>query len=444
MPSRQPVDLVIEARWVLPIAPENSALAGHAVAVSDGRIVALGPAAELRERYAPQEHVVRDAHALLPGFVNAHTRAATVLLRGLPVRAPRLRWLRETLAPAEERWLSPDFVHDGTRLAIAEMLRAGITAFGDAYLFPEEVARAAAAARVRAAVGLPVADATTPWAENATEHLAKCEALWDEYRSHPWVSLHFAPQAPYCVEDATLTRVRRVADELDARIAMQLHETEVEVRDSLARYGRRPLQRLADLGLLRPGFTAINLNRLDESDLELITRTGIACVVCPQSDLRLGDGPSSLAQLVGRGVSVGLGTDGAAGTGALDVLAEARTASLTSHALATGRPALAAQEVMRLATLGGASALGLSHLIGSIEPGKAADLVCIDLSPLACQPDADPFDAIVFAATRQQVSDVWVAGRAAVAEGRLIAFDEQELLALARLWARRVQPGAAA
>jgi 5-methylthioadenosine/S-adenosylhomocysteine deaminase len=426
---------------VLPIAPLNTVLTDHAVAVMAGRIVAIGPRAQLNARFEPRERVVRGDHALLPGFVNAHTRAAMTLLRDLPVHGPRARWLRETVAPVEQRCMSPDFVRDGTQLAMAEMLRAGITSFGDMYLFPEEAARAAAAARVRAAIGLPVADRPTPWAESATAQLARAERLWDEYKSDPWVSLYFAPHNPYAVhapssvDDATLARVRRVADELDARVAMPVHE-EIEVHGNGDE--RRTLRRLRDLGLLRPGFTAIHANRLDEEDLEIVARTGICIVACPQSNLRLGSGVCPIMQLDSKHVTVGLGTDSPASVGALDVLAEGRMAALTARVPEMHE---VSQTVLRMATLGGATALGLGALVGSIEPGKAADLVCLDLSALACQPPTRVADTILYGATRHQVSDVWTSGRAAVSDGHLLAFDEQELLTLGRQWADRKANG---
>src|SRR5579859_3929983 len=222
MSPKQPVDLVIEPRWVLPIAPVNTVLTDHAVAVSAGRIVAVAPVAEINALFDARERVARSDHALLPGFVNAHTRAATSLLRGLPVYGPRSQWLRETVLPIARICMSPDFVREGTQLAIAEMLRAGITAFADMYLFPEEAARVASSARMRAAIGLPVTDGPTVWAESATGHLAKAEQLWDEYHANPWVSLYFAPHDAFGESDQTLARVRRVADELDARVTMYL------------------------------------------------------------------------------------------------------------------------------------------------------------------------------------------------------------------------------
>jgi 5-methylthioadenosine/S-adenosylhomocysteine deaminase len=349
----------------------------------------------------------------------------------MPANKPLMPWPGDTVWPAEQRWLGADFVRDGTQLAIAEMLRAGITAFADVYLFPEEAARVAANARMRAVIGLPVIEAATPWAESANAYLARAEGLWDEYHDNPWVSLQFAPHAPYSVEDVTLQRVRRVADELDARIVMQVNAWEGEVEESLARHGKRPLQRLDELGLLRPGFTGVHMNHLDEDDLDRIARTGVAVIACPQSSLRLARGNCPLEALESRDVTVGLGTDGPASVGALDMLAETRTCALLD-------PRHSSDHALRLATLGGAAALGLAADIGSLEPGKSADFICIDLETLACQPDTAAADSVVFGATRQQVSDVWIAGRAAVAEGRLLAFDERELLELASSWRARI------
>jgi len=443
--TREPADLLIEARWLLPIAPANTVLEHHAVAVCDGRIAALGPAAELRARFEPREHVLRAQHALLPGLVNAHARACHALLRGLPVRGPRLRWLAEVVAPLEARALSADFVRDGTRLGAAEMLRAGVTCFADPSLFPEEAARAAAAAPMRAAIGLPVADVATPWAENATAHLARAEALWDEYRADARISLYFAPLPRPALSDATLARVRRVADELDARIAVHLAELSAPAPHAAplpgvadageARpYGARALWQLATQGLLRPGFTAIGAAALRREELELLARHGASLVACPQADLRLGASPAPLPLLPED--RTGLGTDSALAAGALDILAETRTAALLSG--------LGAPEALRLATLGGATALGLGAQIGSIEPGKAADLTCIDLSDCAAAALGRIADAIVFAATRSQVSDVWSGGRAALMAGRLVAFDAAELAALPLAWAQRLGLEAAA
>lgn len=449
MPEPQPADLLIEPRWLLPVAPAGAALPGCAVVIRHGRIIAVGAAAQLRERFAAREHVVRRHHVLLPGFVNAHTRACHALLRGMPVRTPRQRWLAEELAPLERRAVGADFVRDGTRSAIAAMLRAGITCFADDSPLPRESARTAAAAQMRALIALPVTDSATCWAEDATAHLAKAERLWDEYRGDPRIGLYFAPRAAHTSE-TTLLRVRRVADELDARVAMRLDEFPASyaapaalcgavvphaVAEGAAAPAAQLLAQLNRLGLLRPGFSAVGALPCGGPALELIQRTGASLIACPQAQLRLGEAlPGGLALLAG--ARTGLGTDSPALSGAFDVLAEARTAALIGG--------LSGAAALGLATLGGATTLGLAAEIGTIEPGKAADLTCIDLAAAGCQHGADIAATIVFGSTRAEVSDVWTAGRAAVAEGHLLAFDEAELAALPAQWAQRLAPDAAA
>ncbi|MGB6449276.1 MAG: amidohydrolase family protein [Steroidobacteraceae bacterium] len=431
MPSTTPqsADLLIEARWVLPVAPEAAALAHHAVAIGEGRILAVGPAAELAARFTAREHITRPGHALLPGLVNAHTRAGRTLLRGRPARTSR---------QSDESWTTAELVRDSTQLAVAEMLLGGITSFATRDLYPEEVARVAASARMRASIGLPVAEGPTAWAESLTGHLDKAERLWDEYPSDPWVRFHFAPDAAHLLSDAALARVRTVADELDARLTLPVHETEHEIRDGVARHALSPIRRLAALGLLRPGFVALHLSRLEQAELELLARTGISAVACPQATLRRGLGLCRLTELLNRGIDVALGTGSPTAAFALDMLAEARTASLLASSLEGVRDALGAERALALATLGGAAALGLKSLVGSIEPGKAADLIAIDLSSIACRPEGSPAEAVLFAASRDRVSDVWINGSPRVAQGRLLAFDEQELLAVARRWEERL------
>jgi 5-methylthioadenosine/S-adenosylhomocysteine deaminase len=446
MTPRETADLLIEPRWLLPVAPANVVLEGHAVALRGGRILAVGPASELRQRWAPRECLVREQHALLPGLVNAHTRSCHTLLGDLGVRGPRRSWLDDVVAPLERRALGADLVRDGLRLAIAQMLRAGITCFADLSPLPEEAARTVAAAQVRALIGMPVSDLPSCWAEDATTHLAKAEALWDEYRDHPRVGLYFAPLPLGGLLDATLARVRRVADELEARVALHVEELVAEPGSTSAAFAAAVadadpavppllpgLVRLQRLGLLRPGFSAIGALGCERAAQELLLRHGASLIACPQAELRLGARPAALPRSLDERLA--LGTDSPAAAGALDLLAETRLAALLS-----GWRAL---DALRIATLGGAAALGLGAQIGSIEPGKVADLTCIELEGSALR-GGSVADALLFGAVRSQVSDVWTAGRAAVSGGRLLVFDAAQLAALPRLWAERLTLEAAA
>jgi len=449
MQSREAADLLIAPRWLLPLAPDSTAQQDQAVVITGGRIVAIGPRAAMEAQFEPRDTVWRADGVLMPGFVNAHTHASLTLLRGLPVYPPRMRWARETLLPAELRWMGRDFVRDGTTLAIAEMLRAGITTFSGSAAFADEAARAAAETRIRAVIGMPVAETESARAEDSLTHFERAERLWDGYRTSPWVSLYFELPPSHEISDRLLTRVRSVADEIDARVAMPLHESDVEVRDALSQHACRPLQRLANLGLLRPGFTALHMNHLDDSDLELASQTGIAAVASPQSDLRLGSGACPVSQLSARGVAVGLGTGLPISAGAFDPLAEAKLAAQL-HALGRAQmrdgasPEHPSEFWLGLATLGGACALGLAATCGSIEVGKAADLVCIDVDSLASNASETIAAAVLFSATRRNVTDVWIGGRAAVASGQLLALDESGLTRLSQQWNERMNTGGAA
>ncbi len=444
----QSIDLLIEPRWLLTMEAAGAVLENNAIAIDAGRIVAIGPAATLRQRYDARRHELRAQHVLLPGFVNAHTHAAMSLLRGQPVRGPVQRWLRELIWPLENRWVSADFVRTGTRLAIAEQLRAGITCFADMYLFPEETAALARELKVRIAVGLPIAEGRTTWAQNADDYLEKSAALWDEYRADPWARMYFAPHAPYSVSDATVARLRRLLDQLDAPLAMHLHETTSEIQDCLAQRGARPVAWLAEQGLLRPGFTAVHMNHADERDIELLAGAGVCIAACPQSNLRLGSGSAPLARFSAAGISLALGTDGPASTGALDMLAEARLAALLGAGTAgtsahTGVTAANSDEVLRMATLGGAQALGLADDIGSLRVGKAADLCCLRIPDHLAPTRSTLADTLLVDCARQDVQDAWIAGRAVLTQGVVTAFDETETLERARVWQARLATGLA-
>lgn len=435
------VDTLVCARWVLPVEPDGPALADHAVAIRAGRIVSLVPTEQAKLRYAADELIERPHHALLPGFVNAHTRAATTLLRGRAENASRGPWLREAIWPIEQRWVDPEYVRDGTELAIAEMLRAGVTCFGDVHLWPEVVARTAAELHVRASVGLVVMDEATRWASRLDEYIEQGMALRDEYRGDPLVSTFFAPPAAHTVEDATLLRIRRLADELEIPVGMPLHESAWEIERSRERHGLRPLERLKKLGLASPLLIAVHMTQVEPADLDCVAAAGAAVVHCPQSNLKLGNGACPAAELLERGVRVALGTDGAASNNDLDVLSEAHTAGLLASGI-TGRPGgLVAKDLLRMATLEGARVLGLGDSTGSLVPGKWADLCCLDLRTPGSWPVHDVESTLVYASSSRQVTDTWVAGRRLLADGTLRCLDESAVLERADAWRARIDAG---
>jgi len=439
----QRVDSVIHARWVVPIRPAASVLEHHAVAIDDGAVVALAPSADLDRHFEAGSRQVLASHALIPGLVNAHTHAAMSLLRGLADDLPLTEWLEGHVWPTESRVVSEGFVRDGTRLAVLEMIRGGTTCFNDMYFFPDETARVAEEAGIRATVGLIVLDVPTVWAGDADEYITKGIEVHDGLRNHPLVRTAFAPHAPYTVSDGPLARVRTLAEEMDVPVHMHVHETADEVRQSVARFGRRPLARLDALGLLGPRLVAVHMTALEPVEMDRVADCGAHVVHCPESNMKLASGLCPAAALRAAGVNVAIGTDGAASNNDLDMIGETRSAALLGKAVAQDARALTAHEALAMATLGGARALGREHEIGTIEPGRQADLVAVDLDAPETQPVYEPVSQIVYAAARGQVSDVWVAGRQLLRARAAITVDEDAVRARASTWRERIAGGAA-
>jgi 5-methylthioadenosine/S-adenosylhomocysteine deaminase len=434
----EPIDALVCARWVVPVEPARTVHHHFSVAVHQGRIVALLPTAEATRRYAPRVRADLASHVLVPGLVNAHTHAAMALFRGLADDLPLMQWLGEHIWPAETRWVSDEFVQDGTRLAIAEMLRGGTTCFNDMYFFPEDTARVASASGIRAVVGLILIDVPTVWARDTDEYLAKGLEVHDRFREDPLVRTAFAPHAPYTVSDEALARVATLAEELDLAVHMHVHETADEVRAGVERHGVRPLERLDRLGLLTPRLVAVHMTQVTPEEVERVASRGVSVAHCPESNLKLASGFCPVERLLDAGVNVAVGTDGAASNNDLDMLGELRTAALLGKAVAGAAGAVDATTALAMATLHGARALGLETEIGSLVPGKSADLVAVDLAPVETQPVYNPLSQLVYAASRQQVTDVWVGGHHVLRERVLTTFDEAAVRARADLWRERI------
>ncbi len=431
------IDTLIRAAHVLPVEP-RTVLADHAVAVRDGRIVAVLPAAEALGRFEAPEVVHLGCHALVPGLVNLHCHAAMALLRGLADDQPLMTWLTEHIWPAEARHASDEFVHDGSLLAMAEMLRAGVTCVNDMYFFPEATARAALRAGIRTALGIITLEFPSSYAADASEYLQKGLATRDAYQGEDLLSFCLAPHAPYTVGDETLQRVAVLADELDLPIHTHVHETATEVAEGVARHGVRPVERLRRLGIVGPHLVAVHAIHLDASELDLFACQGTSVAHCPSSNLKLASGIAPVAAMRERGIVVGVGTDGAASNNRLDVLTEVRLAALLAKATSGDAARLDALEAVEMATLDGARALGLDAEIGSLVPGKSADLAAIDLSALETLPCYDPASHLVYTAGREHVTHAWVAGRARLVERRLQGIDEGDLRDRALWWQKRL------
>jgi len=435
------VETLVHARWIVPVDPADRVLEHHALAIAHGRIVAVLPSAEATSRFAAVEEVSLPRHALIPGLVNAHTHAAMSLLRGLADDLTLMQWLQDHIWPTEHRWVSPDFVRDGSELAIAEMLRGGTTCFGDMYFFPEVTAQTARQAGMRAVLGMILFDFPSPWGSGPEEYLAKGLALRDQHKNDPLLAFAFAPHAPYTVSDTWLIKLRALADELDLPVHTHVHETAGEVADSLKQHGKRPLARLGQLGLVNPALMAAHMTQLDDEEIAEVARNGISVVHCPSSNLKLASGFCPVAKLLKAGVNVAIGTDGAASNNTLDMLAEMKSAALLAKGVAGDPTAVPAARALRMATLNGARALGLDKDVGSLTEGKWADVTAIDLDAPETQPVHDVVSTLVYAANREQVSDVWVAGRRLLQERRLARMDLPSLLARAAGWRDRIAAG---
>jgi 5-methylthioadenosine/S-adenosylhomocysteine deaminase len=435
------VDLVIEPRWVIPVEPRGVVLEDHAVVVDRGTILAVLPAADAALRFAPRERAFLAGHALIPGLVNSHVHNAMTLLRGLADDTPLLVWLREHVWPVEAKWVGEEFVRDGTALAIAEMLRGGTTCCNENYFFPDVIAATYRDFGFRAVVGIPVIEFPTAWAANADEYFEKGLRVLSDLRGDELVRMTMAPHAPFTVSDTSLRRVRALADEHDLLIHIHVHESAHEIDEAMLESGVRPLERLRRLGLLDQRLLAVHMTQLTHDEIALVAETGVTVVHCPESNLKLASGLCPVAKLMDAGARVILGTDGPASNNDLDMWGELRTAALLAKGVSGDAAALPAADALRMATLEGARALRIDHLVGSIEAGKRADLVAIDLSHPETTPAYDPISLLVYSTGRHQVKEVWLDGVRRVRGGELVDLDLESILGRAREWRGKIVGG---
>ncbi|MCF4977846.1 TRZ/ATZ family hydrolase [Pseudomonas gessardii] len=434
-PPAAPLDLLLLPTWLVPVEPAGVVLKAHGLGIRDGRIAFIGPRAQALKLAA---HEVRELPGMLlsPGLVNAHGHAAMSLFRGLADDLPLMTWLEKHIWPAEAKWVDEAFVRDGTDLAIAEQIKGGISCFADMYFFPKVASERVHNSGLRAQIAIPILDFPTPGAATADEALRQGIELFGDLKHHPRIKIAFGPHAPYTVSDANLEKVRVIAEELDAAIHMHVHETAFEVQQSVEQYGERPLARLARLGLLGPRLQAVHMTQISEEDLALLVESNSSVIHCPESNLKLASGFCPVERLWQAGVNVAVGTDGAASNNDLDLLGETRTAALLAKAVAGSASALDAHRALRMATLNGARAMGLEAEIGSLEVGKAADIVAFDLSGLAQQPIYDPVSQLIYATGRDCVKHLWVGGKQLLDDRQLTRMDEPQLNATAVAWGR--------
>ncbi len=434
----QHIDILIYAGWIIPVEPENTVYEQHAIAIQDGKIAAILPSDEAVKHFSARLTYRLNTHLLIPGLINAHTHASMTLLRGFADDMPLEKWLNEYIWPAEQTHISESFVADGAKLAIAEMLRGGVTCFNDMYFFPDVVGEVANKAGIRATLGLILIDFPTAWAKDSAEYLQKGRAIQEQFSDNPLIQTALAPHAPYSVSDDSLKAGKLLAEEFDLPIHMHIHETATEIKEAIKTNGERPLTRLRKLGLLSPKLLAVHMTSLKNEEMAILAKHGVNIIHCPESNLKLASGTCPVSKLHQAGINIALGTDGAASNDDLDMLGEMRTAALLAKILSNDASSIPAATALQMATLNGAKALGIDDITGSLVPGKSADIVAINMSDIETQPIYNPLSQLVYAVGRDKVTDVWVAGKHLLKSRCLTSLDIHDIKAKTYLWRDKI------
>lgn len=432
------IDSIIHATWIASVDDKNTVHHNYSIAINEGRIHDLQSKQDILDKYSSDVEITLDNQLLIPGLINSHTHSSMSLMRGLADDLHLMDWLNNHIWPTEQKHVSAEFVFDGSILACAEMIRSGTTCFNDMYFFPEETARAVEQAGMRAKLGLILIDFPSAWAKDADEYLSKGIELHDQLHNNSLISTAFAPHAPYTVSDEPLKRISTYAEELDIPIHIHIHEIADEVEKAVSQTGKRPLERLNELGLLSPRLLAVHMTQLTDDEINLVAETGTHVLHCPESNLKLASGFCPIYKLQQAGINVALGTDSASSNNDLDMIAEMRTAALLAKAVASNASAMPAEDVLRMATINAAKALGLDSEIGSLEIGKSADITAVDLSGIENQPVYNPVSQLIYSAGRENVSNVWVAGNHLLKDRELTTLDEKAILEKAAYWQQKI------
>ena len=436
-PQQKTADTLIHAEWVVPVLPHGVVLENYSIALTGDRISALLPREEAESIQARQV-LELPGQALLPGLINCHGHAAMSLLRGFADDQPLMPWLEQHIWPAERAHVSEQFVGDGTELAIAEMIRSGTTTFSDMYFFPNVCAATAQRLGMRCQITFPIFDFPSAWGVDADDYISKGLALRDNFKHSTLVTVVFGPHAPYTVCEDNLAKVSTLAAELDAAIHIHLHETAGEVLQAVEQNGERPLDTLQRLGLLGPRTQCVHMTDLGDQDIILLAETGAHVVHCPKSNMKLASGACRVSDLLAKGVNVALGTDSAASNNGLNMFGEMKTAALLAKLHSRDATALPAADTLAMATINGARALGLEDSIGSLEVGKQADLIAVDLRGPETQPLYHPLSQLVYACNGSQVSHSWIAGELVMAQRELTRIDSHALKLRVEAWQQRI------
>lgn len=429
-------DLRINARWLISMAKGKAELEHNkSVFVQEGRIVAIEDATSTSEA---KQTVNLDSHVLMPGFVNAHGHAAMSLLRGFADDLPLMTWLNEHIWPAEGKHVSPEFVYDGTQLAIAEMIKAGTTTYADMYFFTGDNIQSALDAGIRSVHFSSIMDFPTAFADNSERYIEEALAVHKQFKNNELATVGLGPHAPYTVSNEPLQQTIQLANELDMPVQIHLHETAFEVQQSLEQHNVRPTERLQQLGFLNERVSCVHMTQINDADITLLQQSGAHVVHCPKSNLKLASGFSPIAKMQQAGINIALGTDGAASNNDLNLQSEMRLAAMLAKAVAEDAAVISASDALYMATMGGAKAMGLAQQIGSLEVNKWADMQAIDLSKIEQQPLHNPISQLVYTDTSRYTTHVWVAGKPLLDNAELVTVDEAKIRYNAQQWATRL------
>ncbi len=432
------VDLIVRGGTVVTMDGERRVFEDGAVAVEGGRIVAVGRRAEIERRYTAAEVIDAAGRAIIPGLINGHTHIPMTLFRGIADDLDLNEWLTKYIFPAEAKNVTEEFVRTGTQLGLAEMIRGGTTTYCDMYYFEDAIAEETARAGVRGLLGETVID--FPVADNKTfnEALQYTERYLAKWKGHALVTAAIAPHAPYTVSEEHLRAVRALSDRTGAPILIHVAETRKEVADLTAQKGARPVQYLARIGFLNARVVAAHTVHLSDDEIAILKDFGVGAVHNPQSNMKLASGVAPVPQMLAARIALGLGTDGAASNNDLDMWQEMDTAAKL-HKLSSNDPrVVSAQEAFALATIGSARALHMEREIGSLETGKRADLVIVDLDELHQTPRYNIYSHLVYATKATDVRTVVIEGRVVMRDRRLLTLDEAAIKQRARAFRERI------
>ena len=424
----QQVETVIHAKWVLPISPENIALEHHSVIIDQGKIIHCLPTAQCKTQYQGEfTHNLTD-HVVMPGLINNHTHAPMNLFRGLADDIPLMNWLNNHMWPAEKAVINKSAIEIGSILAIAEMIRGGTTCFNDHYLFPVVTAHKSVQSGIRSSIGLLINNVENQCSKNEEEALLHAETtLKSPPITSPLLSWTLAPHSPYTVSNEAFKKIKLLSQQYKVPVHIHLHETQNEINLSLKEFSQRPIERLHQLGLIDASLIAVHAVHLNKDEISLLAQQGSHVVHSPQSNLKLGSGIAPISEMFNQKINLSIGTDGAASNNDLDMFSEMQTASLLSKGVSNDPSLIKAQDILAMATLNAARALGIDEKVGSIEPGKEADIIAIKTDDYWQTPIFNPFSHLVYSSNRLSVSDVWVRGRMLMQNHSLTTIDIEKL-----------------